>query len=62
MYRLMYRNPMEPSHWIVVSTQPSLEEINKIWNDIFWSIAEKDFPVQYGGLEDFLKIENLAGR
>lgn len=61
MYRLKYRDPSRNGAWIVVSERESLDEIKEIWDSIFWSVCAKS-EIGYGGLEDFLKIENLAGR
>lgn len=58
MYRLMYKDP-EKNAWVVVSTQQSLDEIKAIWDSIFWSVLEKS-DVEYGGMEDFLRIDNLT--
>lgn len=61
MYRLMYRDPTMEGAWIVVSERESLDEIKEIWDSIFWSVCTKA-EIGYGGLEDFLRIDNLAKR
>lgn len=61
MYQLMYRDPSREGAWMVVSKRESLEEIKEIWDSIFWSVCSQA-KIGYGGLVDFLKIENLVER
>lgn len=58
MYRLMYKDPTMNA-WIKVSERKSLEEIKEIWDSIFWSEVQNR-PMEYGGIEKFLRIDNLT--
>lgn len=58
MYRLSYKNPVD-GHWTVVSVRENLDDIKEIWDSIFWSAAS-NWPIEFGGMEDFLRIDDLS--